>query len=114
MGPSLKIKLVIIIVILALDLVYFSIGINHYVRREAKSQGVLTKYNADLSCNDSIRKLSNVRLYQLIKSNNINVRHLDELLGSSVDNGLTEIRSQIRVFLGQIECAKNELKKRGV
>lgn len=66
-----------------------------------------------ISCDDSIKKLNDVRLHQLIKSNRINVRNLDELLGGNVDNQFTQLKEQINIFLRQIDCAENELKLRG-
>jgi hypothetical protein len=67
-----------------------------------------------VQCDDSIKQLNNVRLHQLIRSNTINIVRLEELIGTSVDNGLTSLRIQIRVFIGQIDCAKSELRARGV
>lgn len=66
-----------------------------------------------IGCDDSIKKLNEVRLHQLIRSNRINVRNLDELLGGNVDNQYTQIPEQIKIFLRQIDCAEGELKKRG-
>lgn len=66
-----------------------------------------------IGCDDSIKKLNEVRLWQLIKSNRINIRNLDELLGGDVDNRHTQIPEQIKIFMRQIECAESELKRRG-